>query len=371
MRYKPSYKLLTFYKFVDISDPEQITLEHAEFCNDLGLKWRVYIGTEGISSTVSWTPWQCWAYQQYLEQIEYFKGIEDIDTKSVIVDEHQFTKMIVKHRDEIVSLWKTYKAQEINDWWQRMSVEEFKEIIDSANPDYVILDMRNNYEWKLGHFKWALPAGTINFRDLEEYCDIYKKKFAGKKIITYCTWGIRCEKATVLMREFGLDSCYQLDWGVMKYVNTYDDWNRLGNLYTFDWRVSMMIGSSKHHTTIGTCNYSDKPSDNCENCRYSPCNARIIAQRKEYKKHFGFCSEECCEKARQDLLIKEESFDPMNYKWLRALIKEWQVSLSDAQAKVSQHIDHRLRKTEFNHKTNQKEDIVDQNLFHDIVSELS
>jgi UPF0176 protein len=116
------------------------------------------------------------------------------------------------------------------------------------------------------------------------------------------------------MREFGLENCYQLDGGVMKYVNTFDDGNWLGNLYTFDGRVSMMIGSRATHTPIGKCIYTGEPSTHCENCRYSPCNARLIVSRKEYKKHFGFCSQECCDHAKDDLLIKNEDFDPMNYK---------------------------------------------------------
>lgn len=115
MRYKAQYRLLPFYKFVDVAHPEEVTQEHMQFCNDIGLKGRVYIGTEGISSTVSGTPRQCRAYQQYLEQTEYFQDIPDIDTKAVDVDSHQFTKMIVKHRDEIVAMGKVYKAQEIHD----------------------------------------------------------------------------------------------------------------------------------------------------------------------------------------------------------------------------------------------------------------
>jgi UPF0176 protein len=86
--------------------------------------------------------------------------------------------MIVKHRDEIVSMGKIYKAQEIHDGGQRMSVDELKRVIDEQDDSYVILDMRNNYEWKLGHFKGALPAGTINFKELEDYCESYKKAFA-------------------------------------------------------------------------------------------------------------------------------------------------------------------------------------------------
>jgi len=95
--------------------------------------------------------------------------------------------MVVKYRDEIVALGKVYDAKQIADGGQRMSIDEFKQIIDSHNDDYVILDMRNSYEYKLGHFKGAIPAGTINFRELDQFVDLYKEKFGKKKVVTYCT----------------------------------------------------------------------------------------------------------------------------------------------------------------------------------------
>lgn len=82
-----------------------------------------------------------------------------------------------------------------------------------------------------------------------------------------------------------MQNVYALDGGVVKYVNTHNDGNRLGNLYTFDGRVSTPVGDEKTHVTIGKCIYTDQPTDNYENCRYSPCNARIICDQKEYRKH--------------------------------------------------------------------------------------
>lgn len=101
----------------------------------------------------------------------------------------------------------------------------------------------------------------------------------------YCTGGIRCEKLSALLHEEGIDNFYGLEGGVVEYTNTYNDGNRLGNLYTFDGRVSCQIGDEQTHTTIATCIYTDEKTDNCENCRYSPCNARIIATPQAYRKH--------------------------------------------------------------------------------------
>jgi len=103
---KTPFELLTFYHFVDIPNDEleSVVADHLSFCHDIGLKGRIYIGTEGISSTVSGNFGQCRAYRLYLKDSTYFKNIVDIDTKSTIVDGHQFAKMIVKIRNEIVVL---------------------------------------------------------------------------------------------------------------------------------------------------------------------------------------------------------------------------------------------------------------------------
>jgi len=98
-----------------------------------------------------------------------------------------FDKMIVKYRQEIVSLGKTIDEASFKRSLQELTDDELKKIIDGNDPDWVILDMRNSYEYKLGHFKNAIPAGTINFREVEEMFDDYKKQFADKKVLMYCT----------------------------------------------------------------------------------------------------------------------------------------------------------------------------------------
>ncbi|MCB9807525.1 hypothetical protein H6768_06705 [Candidatus Peribacteria bacterium] len=94
-------------------------------------------------------------------------------------------------------------------------------------------------------------------------------------------------------------------------MNTFNDGNWLGNLYTFDDRVSTFVGDDKTHTTIGTCLHSDKLTDHCDNCRYTECNARMIVDFSEHKKHVGFCSSDCFQKALDSLLIKDVDWDEL------------------------------------------------------------
>jgi len=388
---QPQFELLTFYHFVDIPEQEleSVCAEHLQFCSDLGLKWRIYIGTEWISSTVSGNLGQCLAYRLFLQSSKYFSNIADIDTKATLVEGHQFPKLTVKIRDEIVVLWEKVTEDEVKHYKKELTPSEFKKIIDEGSDEYVILDMRNDYEYQLGHFKWAIPAGTVNFREVPKLIERYRSMSKGKKIVWYCTGGIRCEKAAVLANKAGLEDVYAIEGGVVKYVNTFNDGNWLGNLYTFDDRVSTFVGDEKTHTTIGSCLHSGKPTDHCDNCRYTECNARIIVDFEEHKKHCGFCSQECFEKALQTLLIKDVAWDclkvqstkyiehrslPLDmplgispvqnggsfltYKELRSLIKVWKISFPEAQKIVSEHLTKKLWKTSFVHKESQKEGVI-------------
>jgi UPF0176 protein len=359
-RHKPKYSLLTFYKFVDISESEldSVAQEHLDFTRDIGLKWRVYIGTEGISSTVTGNQWQCWAYREFLQKSKYFTDISNIDSKSTPLEDHQFPRMSVKIRNEIVTLGEKVTGEEVRKYHKEIKIEDFKKIIEKNPEEYAILDMRNDYEYRLGHFRWAISAGTDNFREVPKLLEKYKSEFAGKKIVFYCTGGIRCEKASVIMNKAGMNDLYSLEGWVVKYVNEYNDGNWLGNLYTFDGRVSTRVGDEMTHTTIGECLYTGEKTDNCENCRYAPCNARLICTEKAYRKHLGFCSEECYEKARNDGLVKVASWDKIDY---LSLGRIWRADPSKKDKIVSdiqRNLDSKLATVEWRHRVSQKEEAI-------------
>ncbi len=355
------YTLLTFYKFVDIDDPHTEVKEHLTFCKDIGMKGRIYIGEEWISATLTWNEWQIKAYKMYLSNSKYFKDIRDIDIKSTKVDSYYFDRMVVKYRKEIVALGTTVTQWEIEKYRKEMSAEDFKKLIDSGDlDDRVIVDMRNDYEYKLGHFKNAIPAWTINFREVPDLLDKYKELFGDKKIVWYCTGGVRCEKLSAMVTKAGFKDVYALEGGVVKYVNSYNDGNRLGNLYTFDGRVSTRVGDDETHVTIGECIYSGLKTDNCENCRYSPCNARIICRKKQYKRFMGFCSQECYDNAKKDLMIKDLERDSFDYQGARDAIKDTPSLYEEVQKNIAAHLDESLWNAVFNHAVSQKETIIFQ-----------
>jgi len=361
MFYKQTFKLLTFYKFVTIENPLEEVRAHLVFCNDIGLKGRIYIWEEGISATMTCNMGQYHAYRMFIANNPYFNDIDHIEDKWTDVDGHQFDKMIVKYRKEIVALDENVTWEEVKDCLQTISVDEFKRVVDEKDPDYAILDMRNTYEFKLGHFKGAEPAGTINFRDVDELFESYKKKYKDKKVVMYCTGWIRCEKLNVMLKKRWIDNFYGLEGWVVTYTNKFGDGNWLGSLYTFDGVISTRVNPDDKHTTIGECIYSGHHTDHTENCRYSPCNARIIARRRDYKKHAGFCSEECFTKAKNDILVKtEKSVDKLDYKQLRGDVKAGKKTKTDAIKLVTEHLDVLIGDIKFKYSTSQKEDVVDK-----------
>lgn len=370
MRNHERFTLITFYKFVDIAEPVKEVRDHMKFCRDIGMKGRIYIGEEGISATATCNEWQLQAYKLYLKSTPYFADVMDqIEEKWSPVDWHMFEKMIVKYRQEIVALWKTIDQASFQRSLQELTDEQFKRVIDGKDTDRVILDMRNSYEYKLWHFKNAVPAGTINFREVEQLFDDYKKQFEGKKVLMYCTGGIRCDKLSVLLKEQGIDNFYGLQWGIVKYVNKHNDGNRLGNLYTFDGVISKKVGDDQTHTTIGECIYSGLKTDHCENCRYSPCNARIIARRRQYKRFGWFCSQECFTNAQADWLVKSDTFDPMDYRELRIQVKNGHLSHDDYLHMIQANLDRIVVDKNFTHQTSQKEELVDNEYLNQWIKE--
>lgn len=342
------YRLLTFYKFIDVPNPNDEVKRLKGFCSDIDMRGRIYIGEEGINAQCSVKPGQKQALIYYLNNHELFNNIEDIESKETPIDSHKFPKMIVRYRKEIVALGVTFKANNIDKARYKMSINNFKDVIDNKDPsDFMILDMRNDYEFNLGHFKNAFPAGTKTFKETEQFIDEYRSEAGDKEVIMYCTGGIRCEKLAVMLQNSEMENVKQLDGGVIKYINQFDDGNWLGNLYTFDDRVSTHVGSNGTHTIIGKCHYSGKPAEDMFNCRYGICNKQIIADPVEYKKYFGFCSDNCWESAANDLNIRDWEFDKLNYKELRSRIKKGELSKGDASKLVYDHLIKKSDKTIF------------------------
>ncbi|MEO2076172.1 MAG: rhodanese-related sulfurtransferase [Bacillus sp. (in: firmicutes)] len=283
------YRVLLYYKYVQIENAEETANEHRQFCNDLGLKGRIIIAAEGINGTVSGTIEQTDAYMQYMEAHPLFSGtIFKIDEAS----EHAFKKMKVRFRNELVTL---RLEDDINPHvltGKHLKPKEFFEQMQKE--DTVVIDARNDYEYDLGHFRGAVRPDILNFRDLPQWIRENKEQFEGKKILTYCTGGIRCEKFSGWMLQEGFEDVSQLDGGIVTYGKDPEVKGELwdGKLYVFDERISVPV-NQKEHVVVGKDYYTGEPCERYVNCANPECNRKILCSAENEHKHLRSCSHEC------------------------------------------------------------------------------
>lgn len=284
------FRVLLYYKYEHIEDPEVFSKEHLEFSKSIGLRGRVLVSNEGINGTVSGTVEQTEKYKEYLHSLP---GFEDVWFKEDIVDDYAHRKMHVRPRTEIVSLnlEDDINPDEITGTY--LKPKEFKEAI--LDEDTVVLDTRNDYEYDLGHFKGAVRPEIRNFRDLPQWIIENKEKFMDKKVAVYCTGGVRCEKLSGWMLREGLaDEVGQLEGGIDTYAKDSETLGELwdGKMYVFDDRISVPI-NQVNPTVISKDMFDGQPCDRYVNCGNPECNKQVFMSEENEKKYLRGCTVKC------------------------------------------------------------------------------
>ena len=284
------YLVLLYYKYVTIEDPETFTKNHLKYCKDLGIKGRILVSGEGINGTVSGTREQA---EQYMADMKEDPRFADIMWKIDEEDHHAFKKMFVRFRPEIVSL--ELGEADINPnelTGDYLSPKEFKEAI--LDEDTVVIDARNDYEFDLGHFRGAIRPDIRNFRELPEWIQENKETFMDKRVVTYCTGGIRCEKFSGWLVKEGFKDVGQLHGGIATYGKDPEVQGELwdGKMYVFDERISVDI-NQKEHVIVGKDWFDGTPCERYINCANPSCNKQIIMSEENEYKYLRSCSHEC------------------------------------------------------------------------------
>ncbi|RYY31463.1 MAG: rhodanese-related sulfurtransferase, partial [Sphingobacteriaceae bacterium] len=237
--YVMKYNTLLYYCYSTIADAEQFAADHLKFCKELALTGRIIVADEGLNGTVSGTAQACEAYMQAIHADERFAKtefkIDEVDTPS-------FVKMHVRYKSEIVhsGLRDPNIINPQLKTGKHLEPVEFMEMKD--RDDVVVLDVRSNYEHSLGKFKNAVTLDIDNFRDFPAMINELAK-FKDKKILTYCTGGIKCEKASALLLHEGFTDVYQLHGGIIKYGKEAGGKDFEGKCYVFDNRLSVDVNS--------------------------------------------------------------------------------------------------------------------------------
>ena len=276
-------KILLFYTFTPIADPEAVRLWQRDLCELLGLRGRILISPQGINGTVGG---DMAALKTYVRKTKQYDGFRDIDFKwsagSGLDDDGaslDFPRLSVKVRDEIVS----FGAPEelivdeagVVGGGTHLKPGELHKLV-AERDDVVFFDGRNAFEAAVGQFKNAIVPNTATTRDFVAELDSGRyDHLKDKPVVTYCTGGIRCEVLSSLMTSRGFGEVYQLDGGIVRYAETFGNrglWE--GSLYVFDGRETVTFGDDA--AVIGRCNGCGAPTDRLVNCADESCTSRTV-----------------------------------------------------------------------------------------------
>ncbi|MBG9544322.1 rhodanese-related sulfurtransferase [Cytobacillus firmus] len=288
MSQKP-YRVLLYYMYVPIEDPEEFAREHKAFCNELGLKGRILVANEGINGTVSGPVEQT---DRYMEAMKQDPRFAEMVFKIDEADGHAFPKMKVRARSELVTLRLEDDVNPNELTGKYLEPKEFFERLQDE--DTIVLDARNDYEYDLGHFRGAIRPDIENFRDLPNWVRENKELLGDKKIITYCTGGIRCEKFSGWLVKEGFEDVAQLHGGIVTYGKDPEVQGQLwdGQLYVFDDRIGVPV-NQKEHVIVGKDYFTGEPCERYVNCANPACNKKILCSEENEHKYMRSCSDEC------------------------------------------------------------------------------
>lgn len=285
------FTILLYYKYVKIQDPALEKERQMAACRALGLKGRIIVAEEGINGTVEGKAEDA---EKYIAWMQEDKRFRDINWKKSAGIGDAFPRLSVKVRKEIVSLhlidegWdidpskttgKRLKAEELDKWYEQ-------------NKEFYIVDMRNDYELEVGKFKGTVFPGLKNFRDLKERVKEIES-LKDKTVVTVCTGGVRCEKASGFLLTQGFKDVYQLYNGMVTYMEKFPSKAFQGSLYVFDKRKTMTFDDPEKHEIIGKCHYCESPTESYHDCNYPVCHAQFLACEDCIENQGGYCSEDC------------------------------------------------------------------------------
>jgi UPF0176 protein len=280
------YIALAYYLFVTIEDPQAEVKKHKSFFDGKEYSGRIYISEEGINGQMSASLACAEAYMAWLKADPRFSNIA---FKIHPVTEQIFPRVTVKYRSQLVALDQRVDPQEGG---VHVTPAEWKKMLESG--EYLVLDVRNQYEWEIGHFEGAVLPPLETFREFPAYADKLSHELdpENTKVMMYCTGGIRCELYSALLKKRGFKDVYQLEGGVIQYGLEQGREHWKGKLFVFDDRLAVSI-DGKECEPISHCLHCRLPCDTYYNCANMDCNTLFICCESCFDIYKGCCGHTC------------------------------------------------------------------------------
>lgn len=268
-----TYQILLYYYYGDLPDAEELTERQRELCVTLGLKGRLLIGQEGLNGTLEG---ETDATERYVQALTTDPRFAEIPFKRSVGTGEAFPKLIVRYRREIVGAALGEEDFNPADFTAPyLTAEELHEWIHS-DKEFYIVDMRNSYEHQSGYFENSILPPMAHFRDLSSILPGLEH-LKDKTVVTVCTGGVRCEKASGFLLKKHFREVYQLYGGIVTYMERYPNQDFLGKLYVFDGRITMGFETnSPNHVVVGRCKHCGTPSEHYVNDDGDPSRPHFI-----------------------------------------------------------------------------------------------
>lgn len=311
--YTLPFRVLAFYVVAPVHSPDASVQRHADFLKSREMVGRVYISNEGINAQVSGSSVDCEAYRELIAS-EFLT--QELLFKEDPVEEPAFPRLRVKEKG-LVPL-SAGGGVDLSQRGEDVSPERWAEMLADEKRPKVLLDVRNSYEWDVGHFEGASRPELDQFKKfdaatygLPEDPDVA----ADTEVMMYCTGGIRCEIFSAQLKQQGFKKVFKLQGGIQHYANEMaskpegDVPHWRGSLFVFDRRNVIPLGKDKHAPPIGECFHCGTLSESFVNCCNIDCNRLHLVCERCVAERRGFCSVDCSAAPRRRDLFFEAGAD--------------------------------------------------------------
>lgn len=280
---------ISFYQYFTIQDPVAFRDELYKSLNTLQVFGRIYIATEGINAQISVPTHLFEDFKTYLYSI---KGLDGLRLNIAVNDNGKsFWVLRIKHRSKIVADGIEDPSFSMENKGNYVNAVQMNELLSS--PETIVIDMRNHYEYEVGHFVNAIEIPSDTFREQLPMAAEMMKEKKDKNIIMYCTGGIRCEKASAYMMHHGFKNVFHLEGGIINYANQVKEVGIesqfKGKNFVFDDR----LGEKITEDIISKCHQCGAPCDTHTNCKNDGCHLLFIQCPSCAETYAGCCTQAC------------------------------------------------------------------------------